>query len=100
MVEKKCTWYLYFDGGCRIREGRRHGAGGWVVAKPDGSIIVGSAVYFGTAAPTNNAAEVRALRVALEEVARGGYTAGLPIEVRGDSELVIKFLNREAVAKK
>src|SRR4051812_21691792 len=79
---------LQFDGGSRGNPGP---AGiGVVVSAADGTPIVTLGRFIGRA--TNNAAEYRALIVALKEAKRLGARR---IVVRGDSELIIKQMRGE-----
>lgn len=77
------TLILEFDGGSRGNPGP---AGiGCVIRAADGTALRGLGRYIGTA--TNNVAEYTALIVVMEEAKKLGATA---IEIRGDSELVVK----------
>src|SRR3954469_21714162 len=79
---------LQFDGGSRGNPGP---AGiGVVISAVDGTPIVPLGRFIGRA--TNNAAEYRALIVALKEAKRLGARR---IIVRGDSELIIKQMRGE-----
>lgn len=75
---------LHFDGGSRGNPGP---AGIGVVLKQGPSVIWAVGRYIGPA--TNNVAEYSAVVAGLEEAARRQLTA---LEVRGDSELVIRQL--------
>ena len=56
--------------------------------------------FFGHSRPTNNAAELAALHAALQALSCPGRTHVSHLHVFGDSDLVLRFLRREAVAKR
>ena len=60
----------------------------------------GSTVFFGHSRPTNNAAELAALHAALQALSFPSCTQVSHLHVFGDSDLVLHFLRREAVAKR
>ncbi|MFT4889714.1 MAG: ribonuclease HI [Halobacteriales archaeon] len=74
--------HVYFDGACRGNPGPA--AVGWVIVNSDGIVAEGGE-RIGEA--TNNRAEYEALIRALEAARDYGFDE---IEVRGDSELVVK----------
>jgi ribonuclease HI len=77
------AWRLHFDGGSRGNPGPA--AYGWVLYDPDGNEHESDGVRIGST--TNNVAEWTGLLKGLESaLARGVRT----IQVRGDSELVVK----------
>ena len=55
---------VYFDGRCV----QKQGAGGYVAFAPDGKLLGGMALYFGSQARSNNEAEAEALLCALRWV--------------------------------
>ena len=59
LTEHRVDWgtQLYFDGGSR----RREGTGGYVVWDAWGMLRASVGRWYGTEAPTNNTAEVKAL---------------------------------------
>jgi ribonuclease HI len=77
------TWRLHFDGGSRGNPGPA--AYGWVLYGPDGDEHEADGVKIGTA--TNNVAEWNGLLRGLEHARARGIRS---IQVRGDSELVVK----------
>lgn len=77
---------LHVDGGARGNPGPA--AIGVVIATPEGETVERIAEAIGTA--TNNVAEYRALLRGLERARALGADA---IEVRGDSELVVRQVN-------
>jgi ribonuclease HI len=77
------TWRLHFDGGSRGNPGPA--AYGWVLYGPDGAEHEADGVKIGTA--TNNVAEWTGLLRGLEHARARGIRS---IQVRGDSELVVK----------
>ena len=77
------TWRLHFDGGSRGNPGPA--SYGWVLYDPDGNEHEVDGVTVGTA--TNNVAEWTGLLRGLENAAARGIRS---LEVRGDSELVVK----------
>lgn len=79
-----CT--LFTDGGSRGNPGPA--AAGGVILAADGSLVAELAEYIGVA--TNNVAEYRALIMTLQKARELGCD---PIEVRMDSELVVRQLN-------
>src|SRR5436190_10730563 len=82
------TITLEFDGGSRGNPGP---AGiGVVIRAADGTAIVTLGRFIGRA--TNNVAEYRALITALEEAKKLGAKK---IQIRGDSELIIKQMRGE-----
>ncbi|MCZ4496866.1 MAG: bifunctional RNase H/acid phosphatase, partial [Thermoleophilia bacterium] len=80
------TWRLQFDGGSRGNPGPA--SYGWVLYDPDGNEAVVSGVRVGKA--TNNVAEWTGLLRGLERAAELGVR---DLDVRGDSELIIKQFN-------
>jgi ribonuclease HI len=85
MTYKKLT--IYTDGGSRGNPGPS--AAGYVIAT-DGKILEEGGLYLGIT--TNNQAEYRAAKLALEQVAK--YKPA-EIDFRLDSELVVKQLKGE-----
>ena len=84
---------LYTDGGSRGNPG--HGAEGVVLLDTDGKLLAIDAAYSGDSV-TNNQAEYMALLRGLKLAEKSGYKA---IEVRMDSELVVKQLIGEYKVK-
>jgi len=82
------TITINFDGGSRGNPG--HAGIGVVLSAEDGTPLVTRGMYIGTA--TNNVAEYMALILGLREAAKLGATK---IQIRGDSELVIKQMRGE-----
>jgi ribonuclease HI len=81
-----------FDGLCHPRNPGGCACGGWHIAGlPDGAEIRGSAFYIKGAGATNNIAEYRAATDALHAVSMTGWSG--PVELRGDSQLVIRQFN-------
>ena len=81
----------HFDGGCR----HKLGVGGYLAWAPDGTCLGGRCEYYGSAAPTNNIAEVRAMLDLLTWLeAEGHHKRASRVVVRGDSQLVIAFLRK------
>ncbi|MGM0590910.1 MAG: ribonuclease HI [Halobacteriota archaeon] len=79
--------HVYFDGASRGNPGPA--AGGWVIVSSDGIVAEGSE-RLGTT--TNNRAEYDALISALEIARDHGFDE---VDVRGDSELVVKQVRGE-----
>ncbi len=79
--------HLYFDGACRGNPGPA--AIGWVLVSGDG-IVAEASERIGRA--TNNRAEYDALIAGLEAAADYGFDV---LEVRGDSELIVKQVRGE-----
>ncbi|SDF16253.1 ribonuclease HI [Halorientalis regularis] len=79
--------HVYFDGACRGNPGPA--AVGWVVVTDDGIVTEGGE-RIGRA--TNNQAEYEALTKALEVARDFGFDT---VEVRGDSELIVKQVRGE-----
>ncbi|MEM4781301.1 MAG: ribonuclease HI family protein, partial [Halalkalicoccus sp.] len=79
--------HLYFDGGSRGNPGPA--ASGWVLVSGDGIVAEGSERIGET---TNNRAEYEALLRGLEVAREYGFEE---IEIRGDSQLVVKQLRGE-----
>lgn len=77
------TWRIHFDGGSRGNPGAA--AYGWALYDPDGLEHEVDAVSIGTA--TNNVAEWTGLLSALQHARMRGIRS---LQVRGDSELVVK----------
>ena len=82
---------LYIDGAARDNPGP---AGIGIVIKHAGRIVAEIGEFIGPT--TNNVAEYRALLRALEEAKARGAKA---VEVRSDSELLVKHLKREYKVK-
>ncbi|WP_305037660.1 ribonuclease HI [Halapricum sp. CBA1109] len=80
--------HVYFDGASRGNPGPA--AIGWVVVTGDGGIVSEGNDRIGTA--TNNRAEYEALIRALEVATDHGFDS---VEVRGDSELIVKQVRGE-----
>lgn len=80
---------IYTDGASRGNPGPA--AAGFVIQSPDGVIWVEEGVYLGMA--TNNVAEYRAVRLALEKLTRD-FAKHLPtqVEVVVDSQLIARQL--------
>lgn len=93
-VEQAPHWSAYFDGGAASRLG----TGGFVVFDGDGICVAAVARFYGDEVPTNNRAEVTALKECMEwlaqRVSEGEQLP--PIVIFGDSQLVINFCNRRA----
>lgn len=81
---------IYTDGGARGNPGP---AGAGVVALEEGKKLFELKKYLG-GQKTNNWAEYEALALALTEAKKRGF-AGRAIEVRMDSELIVKQMNNE-----
>ncbi|WP_424019746.1 ribonuclease HI [Halorientalis pallida] len=79
--------HVYFDGACRGNPGPA--AVGWVIVTDDGIVTEGGE-RIGRA--TNNQAEYEALTKALEVARDFGFDT---VEVRGDSELIVKQVRGE-----
>jgi ribonuclease HI len=79
--------HVYFDGACRGNPGPA--AVGWVIVT-DGGIVTEGGERIGRA--TNNQAEYEALTKALEVARDFGFDT---VEVRGDSELIVKQVRGE-----
>ncbi|MXR50855.1 reverse transcriptase-like protein [Halovenus sp. WSH3] len=79
--------HVYFDGACRGNPGEA--AIGWVIVT-DGGIVTEGGERVGRM--TNNAAEYEALLKALTLAAEYGFEE---VEVRGDSELIVKQVRGE-----
>ncbi|ADJ16206.1 ribonuclease HI [Halalkalicoccus jeotgali] len=79
--------HLYFDGGSRGNPGPA--AIGWVLVSSDGIVAEGNERIGET---TNNRAEYEALARGLEVAREYGFDA---VEVRGDSQLVVKQVRGE-----
>lgn len=94
-VDERAAMRIYFDG----RSADKHGSGGFIAFSPEGSCLGGAAYYYGLEAGTVNAAEAESLKRALEWLedwlATRGTTAPYVV-IYGDSDLVVKFLNRQA----
>ncbi|MGI8737229.1 MAG: ribonuclease HI family protein [Candidatus Eremiobacter antarcticus] len=80
------AYTIYTDGGSRGNPGPA--AAGGVIVGADGSLLAELGEYLGVA--TNNVAEYRALILMLQKARELGCD---PIEVRMDSELVVRQLN-------
>lgn len=81
---------IYTDGGARGNPGR---AGAGVVIQKDGQTIVALKKFLGERR-TNNWAEYEALILALTEAKKRGL-AGKDIEIRMDSELIVRQMTNE-----
>ena len=79
-------WSLFFDGGSRGNPGPA--AYGWVLHSPDGEEAARGCEHIGST--TNNVAEYTGLVRGLEHAVGLGITG---LDVRGDSELIVKQLN-------
>jgi len=86
------TWRMHFDGGSRGNPGPA--AYGWVLYDPNGEEASTDGVRVGTA--TNNVAEWTGLLRGLENAQAMGIRA---LDVRGDSELVVKQVNGQYKVK-
>lgn len=86
-------FFMYFDGAFRKETG---GAGGVLILDADREIIHAEGQFYGKNAGSNNEAEAMALVEGLNLV--GEFLMkegrGQDILVRGDSDLVIKFMNK------
>lgn len=80
--------YLYTDGGSRGNPGKA--ASGWLIFDHDHKLVAFDATYVGTT--TNNQAEYHALVNGLKLAHKHGIKS---LEVRMDSELIIKQLKGE-----
>ena len=85
---------IYTDGGARGNPGP---AGAGVVILKDGTVIAEVKKYLGDKL-TNNWAEYEALIIALNEAKKIGLS-GEHIEIRMDSELIVKQMKREYKVK-
>ena len=85
---------IYTDGGARGNPGP---AGAGFVIKNEGKTIASVGKYLGDKL-TNNWAEYEALVLALQEAKKRGLV-GKDIEVRMDSELIVKQINGEYQVK-
>ena len=85
---------IYTDGGARGNPGP---AGAGVVILKDGTVIAEVKKYLGDKL-TNNWAEYEALIIALNEAKNIGLS-GEHIEIRMDSELIVKQMKREYKVK-
>jgi ribonuclease HI len=86
------NWRMHFDGGSRGNPGPA--AWGWVLFQPDGAEAARDCGHIGHA--TNNVAEYTGLVRGLEGALGHGVTT---LDVRGDSELIIKQLRGEYKVK-
>lgn len=82
------AWVVNTDGGARGNPGP--GGAGIVVRAPDGEVVCAAGAYLGNV--TNNVAEYEALLWGLRAAAAHGARS---VEVRADSELVVKQLRGE-----
>ena len=85
---------IYIDGGARGNPGPA-GAGVHIVTADDGTVLFEGGWYLGRA--TNNVAEYRAL---LEGLARAAALGAERVEVRSDSELLVRQMRGEYRVKK
>jgi ribonuclease HI len=91
---RDADYTLQFDGAYQKAVG---GAGGVILVDSKGQLLRGEAYFFGRQAQPNNVAEaqalVEALQLAVDFVPR--ETRGqVVVAVKGDSDLVIKFLTK------
>ncbi len=89
MPQQTTALVVYIDGGARGNPGPA-GAGVVVQSADDGTVLFEGGFFLGRA--TNNVAEYRAL---LEGLARARKLAGGQVEVRSDSELLIRQMRGE-----
>jgi ribonuclease HI len=82
------TWIVNSDGGARGNPGP--GGAGIVLRSPDGEIVCRGGAFLGTV--TNNVAEYQALLWGMRAARAHGAHA---LEVRADSELIVKQLRGE-----
>jgi ribonuclease HI len=94
-VIEKAGWRVYFDGRCA----NQLGSGGFIAFDENGVVQGGKAMNFGVECKTNNAAELEALRRALEWLANR-HVAAQHVAILGDSSLVVQFMNRQATPKR
>lgn len=90
-VDESAAMRIYFDG----RSADKRGSGGFIAFAPDGSCLGGAAFNYGVEAGTVNAAEMESLARALTWAEQQEVQAPC-IVIYGDSDLTVKFLNRQA----
>ena len=83
---------MYFDGGSQQREG----TGGYVIWDARRTLKASVGRWYGTEAPTNNTAEVKALVEGLTFIHATLQHHSLALFVHGDSKLVIDFCRHPA----
>ena len=91
------TWILTFDGGSRGNPGA--GGAGCALVRVGGAgpvLVWGCATYMPAKTTTNNAAEVRGLLEGIRQAWRMGAT---PLEVIGDSNLILNWMRRRRPPK-
>ncbi len=86
------TYTLNFDGGSRGNPGPA--ACGWVIRDSEGELVSKAGEPLGDT--TNNVAEYTGLLHGLEEAVRLGVSS---LEIRGDSELIVKQVKGEYKVK-
>ena len=82
---------IYFDG----RSMDKQGSGSFIAFSPEGECLGGAANNCGPEAGTVNAAELESLKRALEWLAAQELSVPYVV-IYGDSDLTVKFLNRQA----
>ena len=63
-VDSALCLCAYFDGGCKVKQRLR--AGGYLVYRPDGTLLAATANYYGHEGPTNIVSEARNWWTALQ----------------------------------
>lgn len=86
---------LYTDGAARGNPGPA--GAGWHIDTPEGKRLSENKKYLGEC--TNNQAEYQALLLALDEAAQFGPLQGLRLEIRADSELLVRQIKGEYKVK-
>jgi len=87
-MKESASWTLRCDGGSRGNPGP--GASGYVLIDPAGKEVESRGEFLGPV--TNNVAEYRALLAGLEAATR---LSARPLEIRMDSELVVRQMTGE-----
>ena len=83
---------MYFDGGSQLREG----TGGYVIWDARGVLKASVGRWYGTEAPANNTAEVKALVEGLTFIHATLQHHSLALFFHGDSKLAIGFCSHTA----
>ena len=88
-AEQRVDWgiQMYFDGGSQWQEG----TGGYAVWDARGVLKASVGHWYGTEAPANNTAEVKALKEGLTFIHATLQHHSLALFVHGDFKLVIDF---------
>ena len=93
--EVKEAGVMHFDGACKAKTG----GGGYIIWDSLGNFVHAGSSFFGKNT-TNNESEAQAMLLGLEYIQEHASETCTRWVIRGDSALIINFMNKKNVPKK